>query len=179
MDYHKQFATDLKKVANGEKLDKKISAALLNNKTYQERLLELTDEGLDLKKEILKIKIMLDTRMEQVFDKIQENPEALDSKGDYKLLKYMEQYLSLIEKYDKIVNNRPDQIIQHNYTMEYIDQRTEIIQDAIRETLEELGSDATLIFFNKMQEKLGALNFKEEEGKPVPVLDAAYMDFSK
>ncbi len=179
MDYHKQFETDIRKVSGGERLDKKISSALLNNKTYQERLLELTDEGLDLKKEILKLKIFFDSRMEQIFDKIQENPDALDSKGDYKLLKYTEQYLSLLEKYDKIVNNRPDQIIQHNYTMEYIDQRTEVIQDAIRETLEELGSDATLIFFNKMQEKLGSLDFKEEGGKPVPVLDSSYADFSK
>lgn len=167
LDMHQQFRSDLEKVDNKQPIDKRIAASLLNNKTYQERLSEYSEEQLDIKREILELAVNVKARLEQIYDKIQENPGDLGNKGDYKFIQYFEKYTKLLEVYDKSVNNRPDQIIQHSYTLEYIDQRTQAIQDAIRETLEELGTEATFIFMNKMQEKMENLEFKQEKAPNV------------
>lgn len=180
MDYSKQVESDLKKISTGGTVDKKIAASLLNNKTYQERLAEYADDQIDIKRRLIEMDKIFRDRMEQLFDKIQENPADLGNKGDYKFLKFFEQYIKLIEYYDKSVNNRPDQIIQHNYTMEYIDQRTAVIQDAIRETLEELGPEASYIFMNKLNEKLESVEFKETKNTAFPKsLETENFDFNE
>ena len=57
-------------------------------------------------------------RLEQIYDKVQQNPE--NTKPDYVLIKYIELLNQTAEKYDRIVNNAPDQIIQHNITIQTI-----------------------------------------------------------
>lgn len=181
LNYRDQFNSDLSKIKSGEplsKIDKKISAALLNNKTYQERLAEYAGTEIDVKQKLIEWEMFIKTRMEQIFDSIQEDPSNMGNKGDYKLLKYFEQYMKILETYDKSVNNRPDQIIQHNYTLEYIDQRAAIIQDTIKETLDELGTDATLIFMNKLNEKMAAIEFKETKKTAFPkAIEGNFSDY--
>lgn len=168
MDLNHQHKDDLAKLDSGGQINKKIAASLLNNKTYQERLNEFADEQMDLKKELMELGHITKARMIQIFDKIQEDPEDLGSKGDYKFIKYMEQFIKVMDTYDKSVNNRPDQVIQHNYTMEYIDKRTQLIQDTITETLDELDPEITFMFMSKMQEKLSGLEFKETKENAFP-----------
>lgn len=161
-NFYKQVEKDMLAVKNGDKIEKQLATSLLNNKTYQERLNEAVDVKLDLAKSFQALDILLRSRIEQVFDKIQQNPEIVNGKTDYVLIKYFEQLLALLEKYDKHVNNRPDQVIQHNHAVMYFDQITAITQECIRETLAEIDQEASMLFMDKMAEKMASLKLPAE-----------------
>lgn len=161
-NFYKQVEKDMLAVRNGDKIDKQLAASLLNNKTYQERLNEAVETKVELPRSFQALDVLLRSRIEQVFDKIQQNPEVVNGKTDYVLIKYVEQYLALLEKYDKHVNNRPDQVIQHNHAVMYFDQLTAITQEAIRETLAEMDQEAAMLFMDKMAEKMALLKLPAE-----------------
>jgi hypothetical protein len=171
LDVYQQTQQDLAVVKNGNKIERQLSSSLINNKTYIERINEAAEEIIELPKMFKNLDVLLRARFEQVFDKIQQNPDLVNGKTDYVLIKYIEQYLSLLEKADKIVNNRPDQIIQHNHTVTYIDQYTAILQEAVRETLAEIDQEASLKFMDKLAEKMKTLQPPENLSSPISSKD--------
>ncbi len=164
MDYSKQFAQDAAMVKSGniDKLDRKIAESLLNNKTYRERLNEHADAELNPKKIMVGAIIMMQDRMEQVFDRIQEDPANF--KPDYVLIQWCEKLFNAVEKYDKITNQTPDIIVQHNINnQQIVDQKLSIFQEALRETLSEIDAEASLLFLEKWTEKLNKLQPPAEQ----------------
>lgn len=158
LNLYQTLNNDIQAVKNGT-LDKKISAALKNNKTYQERMVEAANVEIDIKQMMKSVYVMLTSRIEQYFDKVQLNPENL--KPDYGLIKYFEMMLNYVEKYDKIINQSPDQVIQHNVTVQVMDQYVTLMQDSIRQTLAEMDSDAANLFMERFNENLNKLQLPE------------------
>lgn len=148
------------------KLDKKIAESLLNNKAWKDRLAQLADDQIDLKKKILDVLHVLEVRAEQVFDKIQENPGNF--KGDYVLLKYFDLLGQLIEKADKVINERPDQTIQHNISIQMVEQHSVAFQEAIRELLTELDPDISARFLDLLTKKMSQLKSSADFGLSMP-----------
>jgi len=157
-----QLIKDLTTVESGGKLDKKLAASLMNNKTYQERLAEVADKEIDVKKMLVGLIKVCQDRAEQVFDKIQDNPGSF--KGDYVFIKYMEQLFNSVEKFDKLVNRSPDQIIQHNLSIQTIDNYTQILSDTIRDTLAEMSPEMAGVFLDKLYARMKDLNL------PAPII---------
>ena len=155
-DYYQQYTQQITTaVQSGQPLEKKISDSLLNNKTFKERLSEHAEKEINVRDRFLMVDLLIRTRVEQLFDKIQENPNL--NKQDYVMLKYCEQWLNMLDKYDKSQNNRPDQIIQHNYTVQYMNQTSIAIQDGLREALSELDPEVALLVMSKISEKLESI----------------------
>lgn len=154
LDFKSQFAQDINAVkASGGTLDKQVSSSLLNSKTYQERVAEYAQDQIDIKKMyVTSIQLMMD-RAIQVFDKIQENPSVV-GKAEYTLIKWFEQIFSVLEKYDRHANSAPDQIIQHNYTVQYVDQQAAILQDIVREVISELDPEISMKFIDKLNRRI-------------------------
>lgn len=166
VNYFDQFNKDLAIVKDQGKLDKKMADSLLNNKSYQDRLNEYAEKKIDVEKFYTEsIKIVTD-RAIQVFDKIQENPGGF--KGDYVLIKWFEVLFNALEKYDRRANNIPDQIIQHNYNIQYADQTNAIYQDVLREVFAELDPEVTFRIMDKLKEKLEGLK-QPSEIKALPL----------
>lgn len=148
------------------KLDKKLAQSILNNKTWKERLAEKEDKEIDIKAKILEILHILEIRAEQVFDQIQQDPKNF--KGDYVLIKYFEMLFNAIEKADKIVNDKPDQVIEHSYTVRMVQQHSTAFQEAIRDVLREMDPEFSALFMDRLAERLEALEEPEEVGnKPL------------
>lgn len=158
VDAYKQYKDDINNIKSGssDKINKKISATLLNNKTYHERLNEIADKELNIRKILVGTIMMIQDRAIQIFDKIQENPEAI-TKAEYALIKWIEQLLSSVEKYEKLINQAPDQIIQHNFTIQYVDQQAAVFQEVIRELLAEMDPEISMKFMEKLSVKLSRL----------------------
>jgi hypothetical protein len=160
LDLYATLKKDIGAVKSGEP-DKKVSAALRNNRVYQQVLTEAAGKEFDVKEMLQKMGILLETRLEQFWDKIQMDPS--NTKGDYGLIKYFEVFLQYIDRFNKIVNESPDQIIQHNVTVQVMDQYVAIMQDTIRETLAEIDPDAAFLFMEKFNEKLPKLQLPETQ----------------
>lgn len=160
INMYAQIEKDLKSQSEG-KLNVKISDSLLNNKTYQERIAELAGKEVDVVRSLERIVLTLETRLEQIFDKTQQNPE--DTKDDFTLIKLHDSLVSVLEKYDKIKNNKPDQIIQHNVTVQMVESHTMIFQEAVREALMQFDADTASRFMDVFIEKLNNKKLPGEE----------------
>lgn len=156
VEKHATLMDDLRQeivaIKHGEKIDRKLSASLMNNKDARTRLLEEVDNEMDIKKVIKDLVKIAYARMEQVFDTIQQNPTGW--KGDYVLVKYFETLFKACEQFDKIHNNTPDQVIQHNYTVQVMDQTLAAFQEAVRRTLAQIDTEASLQFAEVFTEEL-------------------------
>lgn len=172
VNYEKQLNTDL---ALAEAGDQKVLSSLKNNKTWKQRVDNLLEEKVDIKDRLNKMEMLVRDRMEQVFDSIQDNPQA--TRGDHVLIKYFEHYLKLLETYNKTINLAPDMVIQHNHTVEYIDKRTNFLQDAIYEVLEEMDPSFATTFLDKLHTKLATLQYNEEEPKAIGESDIKKLEY--
>lgn len=172
IDKHADLDAHLKRdvlaVKNGDtsSSDYKIAASLMNNKTYMERLQQLADTKIDIKKMITELVLMCRARMEQVFDRIQENPTNM--KGDYVLLKYFETLFIAMEKFDKIVNEAPDQVIQVNIQNQIAEQYVAIFQESIRETLSHIDPESALLFIEIFTEKFANIKMPKQPAELTP-----------
>ncbi len=161
LDLYSQLRNDIEGAASGQAPARAIAESLRNNKTYQERLNELADNEIDIKQIIKETVMMVRARAIQVFDKIQNNPE--NTKPDYTLIKWFETLINASEKYDKIVNESPDVVVEHKVTMEIVENRLAIFQEAVRETALELDPEIAFLFMDKLSKKLGSLQEPTEQ----------------
>lgn len=137
-------------------LKKKISESLINNKTYRERLAELGDQEIDLKQSIKNLLHIMVNRLEQIHDVIQQNPDKI-GKGDYALDKFANTVLLTIDKCDKIINNKPDQVIQHNFTVQMVEDNVAALQNAVRSVLMKMDPEQSAIFLDLLNEEFKTL----------------------
>lgn len=155
LDLYNTLRNDLADTKAGKQIARETSKSLLNNKTYQERLNEVADQEIDIKRSITDTLFLIKARIEQVWDKVQENPGNL--KPDYALIKWFELLLNAQEKWNKL-NEVPEAgVINQNITINMIEQHSAILQEAIRETLAEMDSDISFKFMDKLNDKLNAL----------------------
>ena len=152
VDLEATLKRDILTVKSPENGDMKIAGSLLNNKTYRERLTQLADDKVDIKRRLQEMVLVGMERLEQVYDRIQENPTNM--KHDYVLLKWFEQMVNLYEKVNKIVNEAPDQVIHHNITVQAVEQHTAILQEAVRETLMQMDHEMASLFIDLLNKKL-------------------------
>lgn len=155
LDLYNTLKNDVAGAKNNQTPPKDIADSLKNNKTYKERLNELADQEIDIKKIMVETIFIIKQRVEQVFDKVQENPQNI--KPDYTLIKWFEILLSASEKFQKIVNEAPDMVVQHNISVQMVEQHTVVLQDAIREVMLEMDPQMAFLFMEKLNAKMAVL----------------------
>jgi hypothetical protein len=145
----------IKKVLKNDidnKLDRKIADSLLDNKTYKERVAEVATQELDIKRKVHNILHILECRAEQIFDLIQSNPES--TKADYIFTKYMEIIGMNLEKADKIINGKPDIKVEHTYTIQMVEQTSNVFQETIRRVLDKMDPTFSSLFMDLLAEEM-------------------------
>jgi hypothetical protein len=152
---HYGFIKKIVKDDRDGKLDKQVSASLLANKDWKDYLDEVRDEDIDFRRKWMNLIKMLEVRLEQVFDKIQENPG--NTKPDYVMEKYINTWMQVLEKADKMINERPDVRIEHSYTVQMVEQQTVAFQEAIKRVLERLDPELSTLFVDLLNEELANL----------------------
>jgi len=118
------------------KIDKKIADSLMDTRAWRDRVIDGVKKEINYLDKLDNVLTILETRSEQIFDMIQNDPE--NTRTDYVFTKYMELLMLAIEKGDKIKNDRPDVRIEHTYTVQMVEQQSVAFQNAIRRLLERL-----------------------------------------
>jgi hypothetical protein len=137
-----------------EELDKKLTNIVRRNKTYEEKLEEFVDDQIDWKKRLLGFLNVVETRFAQLFDKTQNNPD--NYKPDYVMIQWMTQILKIIEDIRR-VEGAPDHVVQHNVTVQAIDEQASIFQQAIQKTIGELDLNTASLLIDKLNNNIEAL----------------------
>lgn len=144
-----------------------LELAVKSNPTYKSKMLELAGKEIDVRQMVAQLCIAIETRLGQVFDEIQEDPRNINSRIDRVLIEYGELLGSLLEKYYKFTENPADMVIQHNVTLQAVDQHISVFHDAIRETLSQLDQESSMLFMEVFHDKMT----KIRPPSPEPVLN--------
>mgnify|MGYP003348694343 CR=1 FL=1 len=131
-----------------------------DNKAYKDKMLQLAENELDIKKMLSNMIIAIETRAAQVFDEIQEDPRNM--RMDRVLIEWFDTLGSTLEKYHKLVIGAPDQVIQHNVNIQTVDKYSDVFVEAIKETLSEMDLEYSLKFMELYNEKINKLKFNSE-----------------
>jgi hypothetical protein len=162
LDIYQMVQESLQKDLNTAKLSlekvskQELDLSIKKNPKYKEKILELATQKLDIKKMLANMIVAAEERAGQVFDLIQENPENL--KNDRVVMEWFDRLGSMLEKWWKYVEEKPDQVIQHNVSIQAINDYSVVFQEAIKETLSELDIEASMKFIEILNRKLAALN---------------------
>src|SRR5574337_70998 len=144
-----------------------LELAVKSNPTYKSKMLELAGKEIDVRQMVTHLCIAIETRLGQVFDEIQEDPRNINSRIDRVLIEYGELLGGLLEKYYKFTENPADLVIQHNVTLQAIDQHIPVFYDAIREVLAQMDLESSMLFMELYNEKMSKLKMPH----PEPILN--------
>lgn len=151
--------------------EQELELSVKNNKTYKEKMLELAGKEVDIKSMITNMIVAIETRAAQVFDSIQEDPRNM--RTDRVLIEWFDLLGGTLEKYHKLVNGAPDQIIQHNVTLQVVDQHINVFYDVIKEVLSQMDIETSLYFMEVFNEKISKLKAPSDKDFANPELRLA------
>ncbi len=155
--HYKQVQSAVKK--SDEQALAELSLDVKKSAKYKERLIELADNKLDTKRMIERAVLALEEHVGNIWDMIQEDPNNT-LRHTKALTEAFDKFGSWIDRHAKLVEAKPDQVIQHNVSIEHIDKQADIFQEAIKEALSEFDTDVSLRFVQSLNEKLKALKYK-------------------
>lgn len=162
LDLYTYIKNDVLSTKNNSSLPLEEQAILTvrNSKAYKEKMNELASGEIDIKKMIVNALTAIETRAGQTFDAIQD--DADNFRNDRILMEWFDTLGSMIERYSKLVLQLPDQIIQHNITVQAVDQHINVLYEAIKELLSEMDLEASMHFMELFHEKISKLKAPTE-----------------
>lgn len=133
-----------------------VELLIKGNSTYKDLVVKTVGQELDLKQSIKQLCNVVETRLSQIFDRVQEDPRDV-GKVDRVLIEYVREFGSLLEKAYKIVNNGPDQVIQHNITVQHIDQHINIFYEVIKKVLQKMDIESSMYFMELFNQEMAKI----------------------
>jgi hypothetical protein len=166
LDFYSIMREDVNKLTKPN-IIQELQESIDNNPKYKQVLQKYAESELDLKTIVKQLVALIEVRMEQVFDNIQN--DARNIKMDRVLLEYFRAMNEAISTSNEILNGSPDQVnIQNNINIQVLDKHINLVFTIIKEILEQLDYDTSLAFVDKFNERLNAL---KAEDIPVPIED--------
>lgn len=171
LDIYNVILEDLSKtktaIANSTEED--LALTINNLPAYKNLLLQTANEELDIRKIIKGLCFGIESRLSQVFDAIQEDPRNINTRVDRLLIEYTEVLGNILEKYYKFTETPADNVMQHNVTIQMVDQHISVFYDAIKEILAQLDLESSLVFMELFNEKMNKLKLPTE--REIPTTD--------
>lgn len=158
------------KTALANNAEEKLMLSIKNNPTYKNRMLELAGKELDIRQIITNLCVAIEGRLGQVFDSIQENPKEVNPRIDRVLIEYANTLGDILEKYYKFTEVPATQTVQHNVTLQVVDQHITVFHDVIREVLSQMDLETSLYFMEVFNEKMSKLK-QASDTKELPTTE--------
>jgi hypothetical protein len=159
LDIYKILKEDFDKTKNALAVntEDQLMLSVQNNPTYKNKMIELASQEIDIKKMLANMIIAIETRAAQIFDSIQEDPRNINSRNDRVLREWFDTLGANLERFHKLVNGVPDQIIQHNITLQAVDQHIAVFHDVIRDVLSKMDLESSMYFMELFNERMSKL----------------------
>lgn len=165
LDIYSLIKEDLAKtkVALANSAEDDLNLSISNLPAYKKIVLKTVNEELDIRKIIKQLCFVIEHRLAQVFDEIEENPRDIDPKVDKVLTEYALTLSGILEKYHKFTEAPADHIVQNNVTLNVVDQHSSIFHDIIKNILCEIDVDASLYFVERYNQEMSKVKFLEKD----------------
>jgi hypothetical protein len=168
LDIYNTIQQDLAKTkaAVATSSEEELELAVNNLPAYKSIMLKTANEELDIRKIIKNLCVAIETRLSQVFDEIQEDPRNINTRVDRLLIDYAEALGNILEKYYKFTEAPADTVVQHNVTLQVVDQHISVFHDVIKEVLSKMDLETSLYFMEVFNEKMNKLKAPSEKEVP-------------
>lgn len=165
LDIYNFIQEDLSKTRSAvmTKTEDNLQLTIQNLPAYKEIMVQTANEELDIRKIIKGLCTAIETRLAQVFDQIQEDPRNINTRVDRLLIEYTEVLGNILEKYYKFTEVPVNNTVQHNVTLQVVDQHISVFHDIMREVLSQMDLEASLYFMEVFNEKMSKLKAPEKE----------------
>jgi hypothetical protein len=165
LDVYNIIQEDLSKsrVAIATNTEEELKLTTSNLPAYKSLLLKTANEELDIRKVVKNLCVAIETRFSQIFDEIQEDPRNINTKIDRVLIDYTEVLGNILEKYYKFTEAPADQVVQHNVTLQVVDQHITVFHDVIKDVLSQMDLETSLYFMEVFNEKMSKLKQPAEK----------------
>lgn len=153
-------------IANNTPVDD-IDLVVKSNPAYRDALVKVATNEWDIDTTLARLAVNIETRISQIYDLVQEDPRNINTKVDRVLMEYADTLGNLLDKYHKWKESRsPDQIIQHNVTLQVVDQHIAVFHDVIKEVLSQMDLETSMYFLEVFNEKMSKLKPPAPETAP-------------
>lgn len=164
LDIYKMVQEDLMKTktAIATHTEEDLQLMVKDSPMYKDIMLRSANEELDIRKIIKNLCIAIETRLSQVFDEIQSDPQNINTKVDRLLIEYADALGNLLEKNYKFIEAPANQVVQHNVTLQVVDQHISIFYDVIKEVLSQMDLETSLYFIEVFNKRMNVLQAPEK-----------------
>jgi len=135
---------------------------------YQDKINSIASEHLDVTKQIIQLNAVVEKRIEYWYNTI-ESGQELPAKADIEMRKYIDQQISILQQWKKLVEGMADKTVDYNVNVTVFNDQISIIRDVIRETIADLGPEQGIVFMDKLNKRLGKTFYRPTEQRKEPV----------
>jgi hypothetical protein len=167
LDFYNDMIQDLTlvKSAVATNTQDQLKLTVQSNPQYKDALLKVANNEWDIEKTMAIMVMNVETRLAQIFDIVQEDPRNINTKVERLMNDMVETLGGLLDKYHKW-KEKPaaDQIIQHNVTLQVVDQHISVFHDVIKEVLSQMDLETSLYFMEVFNDKMSKLKQPDGNG---------------
>lgn len=160
LDFYNELMQDKAKVVTAVATDSstELDLAVKSNPQYKDALVKIAKNEWNVEQKMMMMAHNVETRMAQVFDEMMEDPRNINTKVDRLFGEYADILGNLLDKYHKWQEKpQADQIIQHNVTLQVVDQHISVFHDVIKEVLSQMDLESSQYFMEVFNEKMSKL----------------------
>src|SRR5574338_1219236 len=169
LDFYNELQQDKAKVAVAvaNNTQDQLDLVVKSNPTYKDALVKIAKNEWNIDERMMMMAVNVETRMAQVFDEMMEDPRNINTKVDRLFAEYADILGNLLDKYHKW-KEKPaaDQVIQHNVTLQVVDQHIAVFHEVIKEILYSMDLEASQYFLEVFNEKMSKLKPPNPEMGP-------------
>jgi chorismate mutase len=148
---------DIKK-AGRQKDNNKIHTAVRNLPSYKQKLAEIVDLHVDIKKGLVGMEKLVTARLEDLFDAAQRGEATIDKE---KLLQgYFDRYFVMIDKWAKYVDKVADFRVEANINVTVIQEQMAILRQTVHELLREMDPELAIGFLDRLNARMRELTYR-------------------
>lgn len=164
-DIHADISNTKTALATGTTANQ-LELAVKSNPTYQDAMVRLASGELNVELMMGKMACAIETRIEQIYDIIQEDPRNINTKTERLWVELVETASNVLDKYYKWKEAQATQVVNHHVTLQVVDQHITVFHDVIKEVLSQMDLETSLYFMEVFNEKMGKLKMPDPSAGP-------------
>ncbi len=175
LDLKGEVLEDLKnkrkqKESDSEEMERR--AIVMSSNAYQEKLEEIASTELDVTRKMLEMEKLISSRLEFYYNTIIDGG-GVDIKEEKMFLEFLNMQRNLMADWKKWVEGVADKTIEHNINVNVVNEQVNVLKSVVYETLQELDPSMVPLFVEKVNSRLGDMNYNGDSYRQqIEVIDA-------
>lgn len=124
---------------------------------YKRKINEIVDSKLDVQKEIYKVFVLLESRIEHFYNLL-SNYEFPNAREERVFQGYIDQLIKLVEHYKKYVEGYSESV-DHNININIMNDQMFALREAVRKSLEDAAPELAIKFMDNLNKNMKAMEY--------------------